>query len=64
MSAEELALYYQDCKHILDNTRRLISRCSIHFDFSPNRPHQNKLMYSDNREEDEKTWHVRFPDYH
>ena len=54
MSAEELALYYQDCKHILDNTRRLVSRCSIHFDFSSNRPHQNKLMYSDNREEDEK----------
>jgi len=54
LSADQLALHYKNCKHILDNTRRLIGRCSVYFDFSTNRPHQNKLMYAGSREEDEK----------
>ncbi len=54
LSKSELALYYKDHPHILSNTQKLIDGCHIDFDFSKGRPHQNKLSYSGDREEDER----------
>ncbi|UBM60383.1 DNA polymerase III subunit alpha [Marinilongibacter aquaticus] len=37
---------------ILENTRRLLDACHIHFDFNENRPHQNLLSYTGERKKD------------
>lgn len=52
LSPDALRKHYEDYPHIISNTEQLLDECSIDFDFSDNRPHQNKLTYSGNTEED------------
>lgn len=49
----DLAEAYASFPHIWRNTQRLLDSCSIDFDFSPQRPHQNKLSYTGDRAKDE-----------
>ncbi len=42
---------------IIKNTHKLIRQCNIDFDFSPNRPHQNKSSYTGNKKDDEQLIH-------
>ncbi|MGR3810814.1 DNA polymerase III subunit alpha [Jiulongibacter sp. NS-SX5] len=39
---------------ITENTHALLQKCSIYFDFSEDRPHQNLLSYHGNREQDRR----------
>lgn len=52
MPLQELKLYYQEYPHIWSNTQELMERCSICFDFSASRPHQNKKNYTDDPQHD------------
>lgn len=54
LTHNKLIEYYKSDTHIIDNTERLIDKCSIHFDFSNGRSHQNKLNYRGSKIEDEK----------
>ena len=45
---------YAEYDYILKNTERLLADCTIEFDFSANRKHQNKKLYSTSAEEDRK----------
>lgn len=40
--------------YIIKNTKKLLSKCSIHFDFSKNRKPQNLKHYTNSKEEDEQ----------
>jgi len=51
---KQLAEYYKNYPYIIKNTQELLDSCHIHFDFSPQRAHQNKLSYSGDRSEDEQ----------
>lgn len=51
---ENLVSAFQEYTFILENTEKLLSQCSIHFDFSAERETQNLRSYSGSMEEDEK----------
>ena len=53
LSQQELAKHYERFPQILANTKQLLETCSIYFDFSKNRPHQNKITYTGSRDKDE-----------
>ena len=53
-STAALQADYKNYPHIIANTQQLMESCSIDFDFSPDRRHQNKLSYSGDRDQDEK----------
>ncbi len=57
LSDRALLQYYQGYPHIIENTQQLLEACQINFDFSENRPHQNKLSYTGSKEKDEKLIH-------
>lgn len=50
----QLIEYYQGFEHIIENTYQLLDTCSIDFDFSKDRPHQNKLSYTGDRNKDQQ----------
>lgn len=54
MHPKELAGHYAEYPDIIDNTVRLLESCSIDFDFSSDKPHQNKQSYTGNRRKDER----------
>lgn len=51
---ENLAAAFSEYPFILENTERLLSSCTIHFDFSKERKPQNLATYTDSREADER----------
>ncbi len=51
---EDLKEAYRNDLWMLDNTQRLLDQCCIDFDFSKDRPHQNKWSYSGNKAEDKQ----------
>ncbi|MEM1258502.1 MAG: DNA polymerase III subunit alpha [Bacteroidota bacterium] len=51
--AQYLAKAFAEHPHILENTARLLDRCSIHFDFSTKRKPQNLKYYTGSKREDE-----------
>ncbi len=51
---QNLAAAFSEYPFILENTEKLLNRCSIHFDFSKGRKPQNLNSYSGSVEEDEK----------
>ncbi|MGX1928588.1 DNA polymerase III subunit alpha [Flagellimonas sp. 2504JD4-2] len=51
---QNLAAAFSEFSFILENTEKLLNRCSIHFDFSKGRKPQNLSSYSGSVEEDEK----------
>lgn len=53
LKTEDLAAFYEDHPYVLNNTRKVLGDCRIEFDFSKNRPHQNKLSYTGDRAKDE-----------
>ena len=57
LSIKELRTHYNDWPFIIDNTHRLLKRCSIYFDFSATKDHQNKRVYSSSAEEDRRLLH-------
>lgn len=54
LSQEELNKIEEQYPNILENTKTLLSKCNIHFDFSSNRKHQNLLSFLGNRDSDNK----------
>ena len=52
MSHNEIEEAYIEFPHIVTNTWQLLANCSIHFDFSEDRPNQNQRTYTGNPEED------------
>ena len=42
---------------ILDNTQKLIDSCRINFDFSDQKQHQNKLSFTESKQDDERLIH-------
>ncbi len=52
LTTKQVEYYYREHAFILDNTKIILQKCSIDFDFSPNRPHQNKLTYTGDKELD------------
>lgn len=54
LSQEKLNEIEAQYPTILKNTKTLLSQCSIHFDFSTNRKHQNLLSFLGDRERDNK----------
>ncbi|MBT8221219.1 MAG: DNA polymerase III subunit alpha [Bacteroidia bacterium] len=53
-SIAQLRSHYKDYPGIIENTEALLDTCSIYFDFSKDRKHQNKLYYGASAEEDYK----------
>ncbi|MCL6267123.1 DNA polymerase III subunit alpha [Flagellimonas sp. 2012CJ39-3] len=51
---QNLAAAFSEYPFILENTEKLLNRCSIHFDFSKGRKPQNLNSYLDSVEADEK----------
>jgi DNA-directed DNA polymerase III PolC len=51
---ENLQAYYKDFPFIIKNTEAILANCTIDFDFSDKRKHQNKLKYGASADEDEK----------
>lgn len=51
---EEFQKLYSTKTYLIGQAENLLSQCQIDFDFSANRPHQNKLNYAENKEEDNK----------
>ncbi len=51
---KDLVTAFSEYPFILENTERLMSSCSIHFDFSKERKPQNLQTYCGTREEDEE----------
>ncbi|TMU54558.1 DNA polymerase III subunit alpha [Flagellimonas algicola] len=51
---QNLAAAFSEYSFILENTEKLLNRCSIHFDFSKGRKPQNLNSYLASVEEDEK----------
>jgi len=49
-----LAEAFSEYTHILENTERLLKKCSIRFDFSKNRKPQNLQVFTHSVEEDER----------
>ncbi len=49
---DELVELYRDHPQAISNTEKICEQCSIHFDFSPDRPHQNKKRYGPSRSAD------------
>lgn len=56
-SRETMIQLYQDFPELLENAYQLLDSCTIHFDFSPNRPSQNLKTYSGSREKDRSLLH-------
>ncbi len=54
ISYDELKDKFKEFPTLIANTDRILSTCKVHFDFSQNRPHQNKIIYSDSKESDQK----------
>ena len=54
LSIDELNTAYIDSGYafIIEQTEHLINNCSIYFDFSPERKHQNKLLYGNSKKAD------------
>ncbi len=50
---ENLVKAFSEFPHILENTERLLSECSIQFDFSKKRKPQNLKYYTDTKKADE-----------
>ncbi|GGG41825.1 DNA-directed DNA polymerase [Croceivirga lutea] len=50
---ENLVAAFSEYSFILENTEKLLTQCSIHFDFSKNRKPQNLRFYNQNKAEDE-----------
>lgn len=57
MNSEALKACYENYPHIINNTLQLLSACKIEFNFSANRPHQNKISYSGDPDKDQKLLH-------
>ncbi len=51
---QNLAAAFSEFPHILENTEKLLNKCSIHFDFSKDRKPQNLENYLGSVEEDEQ----------
>ena len=51
---QNLAAAFSEFPFILENTEKLLNRCTIHFDFSKDRKPQNLKAYSSSVEEDEQ----------
>ncbi|MEZ5048275.1 MAG: DNA polymerase III subunit alpha [Saprospiraceae bacterium] len=51
---EEFQKLYSTKTYLIGQAENLLSQCQIDFDFTSNRPHQNKLNYTENKEEDNK----------
>jgi DNA polymerase-3 subunit alpha len=51
---QNLAAAFSEFPFILENTEKLLNKCSIHFDFSKNRKPQNLKTYLGSVEEDEQ----------
>ncbi len=49
---DALISLYRDFPQAILNTTQICQDCQVYFDFSPTRPHQNKLRYTDTRTED------------
>ncbi|MGI9526807.1 MAG: DNA polymerase III subunit alpha [Weeksellaceae bacterium] len=49
---DQLKEKFTDFPFIIYNTEKLIEECSIYFDFSPTRPSQNKLLFTDSTTKD------------
>lgn len=52
LSAEALQDAFKDFPHILENTKQLLERCSIHFNFGAERQSQNLKLYTKSFEDD------------
>ncbi|MBT8303715.1 MAG: DNA polymerase III subunit alpha [Bacteroidia bacterium] len=52
LSEEQLKGYYKDVPFVINNTERLVERCTIQFDFSKNRKHQNRKTFTGSPEGD------------
>lgn len=50
----ELEKLFEEFPEIVENTKRLIDNCSIHFDFGHEAPHQNQATYTGSVEGDYK----------
>ncbi len=50
---ENLAVAFSEYSFILENTQRIMDSCVIHFDFSKNRPLQNKQTYTGSKRDDQ-----------
>ncbi len=48
----DLLELYRHAPYIISNTKKLLEKCNINFDFGPDRPHQNKQRYSATPEHD------------
>ena len=57
LSKNEVKNRFSSFPFIIENTKKIIESCHIHFDFSANKPHQNKLSYTGDKLEDEKLIH-------
>ncbi|PSG87377.1 DNA polymerase III subunit alpha [Aurantibacter aestuarii] len=51
-SVDELEHHFKDFPHIIENTKRIIERCSINFSFGKERITQNQSLYLNSKEED------------
>lgn len=51
-SPEEIDEAFEEFPFIVSNTWQLLAQCSIHFDFSKNKPDQNLRVYTENAEQD------------
>lgn len=56
-SLENLVEAFSEYPFIIENTKKLLEQCSIHFDFSTNRIPQNLKYYTNSKEEDEALLH-------
>jgi DNA polymerase-3 subunit alpha len=52
LSQEEIQLLYTSFPTVIENTEKILSSCSITFDFSPEAEHQNQKTYTGDDEKD------------
>ncbi|RMB62957.1 DNA polymerase III subunit alpha [Dokdonia sinensis] len=52
LSKETLKAYFKEYSHIIENTKRLLSECKIHFNFEKIKPSQNLSIFLDSPEAD------------
>lgn len=52
LSKQVLLHQLEEFSFLIKNTEKLMDECNVYFDFSDQRPHQNKLRYLDSKKED------------
>lgn len=57
LTQQQVREIYRDHRYMLTNTKALLEACSIYFDFSKDRPHQNKTSYTGSTLKDEILLH-------